>query len=994
MQTFDTPETVSSGVKVLIFALANTVILSFWLITMMILQLQVAKRQYMSVLIEKQSLESQIESEKQKSSELKKSDPEKIQPWVKLIRSAKICEPLLSLFITYLSKNLPSQNKFVSKRTSVNIFDKEPNAFVFNLVSVYQPEILAIIDNEGTILQFNHLFMSTYYFQFGVDWIGKNFLNLLVPESADKAKINLDRFDRKKDLNEEKYGLKSVAGKYVKHILASEVSFKKIDDSSVSVHIDSRFVNNSVYQPLGHYLGNKSLPYKLHDLSDVLSRSICCVNEANIITYASQSAAMKLGLDSNVCQGVSFDQLISSKQIPKYSEAIKTCQQGDRLLMEFEIHSPDDNTTPFLFDIYPIMAESNTYLGSVIDITSVVDIQQTEEKLKRRLMIENLIAEISSRFVSLKTDDLDQEISEVICLLEIFENAKDCSIEINKIENKNCHILFRSKSSNADHQSARQSNAGAHAKFERLAVPILVQNEIVGNFYLNIDKYHNNWIDDDVDLIGTIGELIINALVRKQNEMCIRLNENRLYTTLQSIGDAVIATDQNGKVSFMNEQAEVLTGWTWKEASLMPFTDIFKPVDQFIPSSAFAPVSRNPDILVVSKEKLEDKNLMLKSRNGSQFFISLSQAPIIDQNETFFGRVTVFRDITLKKQEEDRIRYISYHDKLTDLFNRAFFEEELIRLNTKRQYPITIILCDCNGLKIANDIFGHLEGDRLLVTIANILKKATRREDIVARWGGDEFAIILPQTDEDAASNIKHRIQNLCMNSKQDPIQPSLAIGSATNSDGSCDLINLLKIAEDRMYRHKLMESKSARNTLLRSIEKMVYEKSFETEEHASRIADIACKVGRVIGLEDYEMEELKLLSVLHDIGKIGIPDQILLKPGKLTEAEWEIMKKHSEKGFNLAKSTPELVNIADSILHHHERWDGKGYPSGLRGEEIPKLARILSIIDSYDVITHARTYKDASSKDFALSEIERCSGTQFDPNMTKVFVDIMKDKK
>ncbi|NCC76457.1 MAG: diguanylate cyclase, partial [Clostridia bacterium] len=358
----------------------------------------------------------------------------------------------------------------------------------------------------------------------------------------------------------------------------------------------------------------------------------------------------------------------------------------------------------------------------------------------------------------------------------------------------------------------------------------------------------------------------------------------------------------------------------------------------------------------------------------------------------FYGEVTVFRDVTQSKKENDAIRYISYHDRLTGLYNRAFFEEEMLRLNTMRQYPITIILGDCNGLKISNDIFGHLEGDRLLKAIASIIRQSIRHEDIAARWGGDEFAVILPQTDEPGAKVICDRILSLCALSEHKPIPPSLSLGCATASSTETDPTDLLKLAEDRMYRHKLMESKSYRNNLILSIEKMVFEKSYETEEHASRLSDLSQRIGQAIGLTDYEMEELRLLSVLHDVGKIGIPDKILAKDGPLNREEWDVMRKHPEKGYNLAKATPELKNIAEAILHHHERWDGTGYPSGLKGEEIPKLSRILSIIDTFDVITHSRSYKKAQSAQAALYEIEQCSGSQFDPELSRVFVGIMQD--
>jgi len=284
----------------------------------------------------------------------------------------------------------------------------------------------------------------------------------------------------------------------------------------------------------------------------------------------------------------------------------------------------------------------------------------------------------------------------------------------------------------------------------------------------------------------------------------------------------------------------------------------------------------------------------------------------------------------------------------------------------------------------------------LLQTIAKILKTATRHEDIVARWGGDEFAIILPKTNQQDGVEIQERILQLCGEAPFDPIQPSLAMGSATNTESGVianDMKELLKLAEDRMYRHKLMEGRSARNTLLMSIKNMLFEKSYETQEHANRLKDISEKFGHAVGLSSFEQEELSLLAILHDVGKVGIPDMILTKPDRLNEEEWGIMKKHSEKGYNLAKSTPELNNIADYILHHHERWDGTGYPAGLKGDKIPKLSRILSLVDAYDVMTHSRAYKEAQSKIDALKEIENCAGSQFDPNLADVFIRIMNEE-
>jgi HD-GYP domain-containing protein (c-di-GMP phosphodiesterase class II) len=201
-----------------------------------------------------------------------------------------------------------------------------------------------------------------------------------------------------------------------------------------------------------------------------------------------------------------------------------------------------------------------------------------------------------------------------------------------------------------------------------------------------------------------------------------------------------------------------------------------------------------------------------------------------------------------------------------------------------------------------------------------------------------------------------------------------------------------MNLAEEKMYRSKLTEIKSSRNATIMSLEKTLYEKNNETEEHTQRVKKLSMKLGEKINLSQDELEELKLLSLLHDIGKIGIPDNILMKPGKLTAEEWEIMKRHTEIGYRIAKATPGLSHVANEIFCHHEKFDGTGYPQGLKGEEIPILSRIINIVDSFDVMTHKRVYKDASNKGHAIEELERCSGTQFDPDIVNEFINLLKE--
>lgn len=346
------------------------------------------------------------------------------------------------------------------------------------------------------------------------------------------------------------------------------------------------------------------------------------------------------------------------------------------------------------------------------------------------------------------------------------------------------------------------------------------------------------------------------------------------------------------------------------------------------------------------------------------------------------------RDITEQKQAEARIKYLSFYDDLTGLYNRAFFEEELRRLDTERQLPISLILIDVNGLKFVNDAFGRSEGDRILIDTTRIIEESCRREDIVCRWGGDEFIILLPQCSEEDAEKICQRIKTVPLKNDRNLIPISLAMGTATKREFSQNIQGVLSDAEDRMCRNKLLESKSSRSSILASLQKTLQERTHETEEHELRLQNLALKIGKNIGLSGNELDELVLLAALHDIGKIAVPDHILKKPGPLTSEEWEIMKGHTEIGYRIALASPELASISELILTHHERWDGAGYPKGLKGEEIPLLSRILSIIDAFDAMTNNRPYREATTKEKAFAELNHNAGTQFDPELVAIFIE------
>jgi diguanylate cyclase (GGDEF)-like protein len=350
--------------------------------------------------------------------------------------------------------------------------------------------------------------------------------------------------------------------------------------------------------------------------------------------------------------------------------------------------------------------------------------------------------------------------------------------------------------------------------------------------------------------------------------------------------------------------------------------------------------------------------------------------------------VAISRDITLTHTAEKELEFLSYHDQLTGLYNRRFFEEELKKLNNKENLPLTIFMADVNGLKLVNDSFGHAVGDELLKRVAFIMTNGCGNKGSISRIGGDEFIILLPKTDGFEAEEILKCISTLASNERVASINLSLSIGFETKYCEEEDICVVMKKAEDYMYKKKLFEGPSMRGKTIGAIINTLYEKNKREEEHSHRVSEYCNYLGKAMNLPDGEIQELKTAGLLHDIGKIAIDENILNKPGKLTEDEYEELKRHPEISYRILSSVNDMSEIADYVLSHHERWDGNGYPKGLKGEEIPMKSRIIAIADAYDAMTSERAYRGALSKEVAVGELIKHSGTQFDAEIVKIFVE------
>ncbi len=461
--------------------------------------------------------------------------------------------------------------------------------------------------------------------------------------------------------------------------------------------------------------------------------------------------------------------------------------------------------------------------------------------------------------------------------------------------------------------------------------------------------------------------------------------KERLRITLLSIGDAVITTDSRKKVTLINSIAEVLTGWCAKDA-LGKDVDLVLTLENEITTKK----GRNPidEVLRKGKTVALKTHMYIISKQGNKRIIEDSAAPILDTDGTIQGVVMVFRDVTDKKKKQDEFLFLSYHDSLTTLYNRRYAEEQMKKIEEMEQYPLSVILGDINGLKMVNDVLGRFEGDRFLIEASKIFMNTCRPSDIVARWGGDEFIILLPNANAAETEQICETIRGKCTEITAININLSISLGYAVRKNATEEIAKTINMAEEAMYTQKLLDSRSYRNSILETFRQTLFEKSHETEAHAHRLMQLSKRMGEVMNLPQASLQELELLGALHDIGKIGVPDQILNKPGKLNEDEWVIMKRHCEIGCRITQSIPEFVRISDYILSHHERWDGNGYPRGLKGEEIPLLSRILCIVDAYDAMTSERPYRKPMAPENAIQELIKNAGKQFDPALVQLFID------
>lgn len=491
------------------------------------------------------------------------------------------------------------------------------------------------------------------------------------------------------------------------------------------------------------------------------------------------------------------------------------------------------------------------------------------------------------------------------------------------------------------------------------------------------------WYEDG----GSIGGFILyieDITERKKFEHLLINEKEQFKTTLLSVGDGVISTDVKGNIIVMNPVAEKLTGWDISEAKGRQINNVFRiireqtriPVEDFI-----------TQIMTLGKV-IDYSNKILVSKTGNELPVEISIAPIVHSDGSVSGAVFIFRDVSEKRAEQRKIEFLSYNDVLTGLYNRRYIEDALISLDIPENLPITIFSVDVNGLKLANDAFGHEFGDQLLKTFADILKSVCRPEDVIGRVGGDEFCILIKNTDEDEAASIKERILDEMSKLKLYPIVASLAIGFAVKHSPEDDIKTVMVLSDHRMYQDKIKSRKTMRNqTIQMALDQNNL--SYKHEQTHSHNVSLCCEaIARAMDFNENAVQDIKMAGLLHDIGKIMISSHILNKTGKLSKDEFNLVKRHPEVGYQLLRTVDEYAHLSEFVLYHHECWDGSGYPIGLKGEKIPLFSRIISVADAFEAMTGERPYQKTKTQSEAIEELNRGMGTQFDPEIVKIFLE------
>jgi len=698
-------------------------------------------------------------------------------------------------------------------------------------------------------------------------------------------------------------------------------------------------------------------------------------------------------------------------------------QNGEPAVKKFHFAREVGQTGWFELYAYPLKNEHGQIYGVVEILRDINARIKIEEALQYQSRFEHMIADISSTFVNTPSEKIDQAIEYALKLSGEFFEADRCYIcrfSEDSLFMDNTHEWCAEGVSSMQERNqgfplektpwwAEQLRSGAHVYVPDvevlppeadqdkidfraegtksfLTLPLLKDEKVIGIYGFKAVREKKELTDQQIALLRVVADLIAGAIIKYEAEEALRESKKDYREILATMEEGYYESDLEGTITYCNDAACRLLGYEPGQLSGVSYRQLFKD-----------PELVGNNFFEVFCSGCPERGLILEMfcKDGTVGYGELSISLIKDKEGRITGFKGIGRDVTERKQYELGLEYLSFNDQLTDVYNRAFFEAELNRLDNGREYPVTIISADLDGLKMVNDTMGHDAGDKLLQGCAYILKKSLRQADILARVGGDEFAAILAKTDHETGKQIIRRIRENIEQYNRDTegLTLGISLGIATAEKREDSLKDLFKHADDMMYRDKLYNRSSSRKKIIQSLLTALAEIDYISSGHARRLEILCRAVGEKIDLSSQQLANLALLAQVHDLGKVGIPYHIVFKPSPLNDEEWGVMNRHPEKGYRIATFSPDLPTVADLILKHHERWDGSGYPLGLRKTLIPVECRILNIVDAFDVMTNQRSYNEVKTVEEAVQELKDNAGSQFDPQLVTVFLSVLKER-
>lgn len=515
----------------------------------------------------------------------------------------------------------------------------------------------------------------------------------------------------------------------------------------------------------------------------------------------------------------------------------------------------------------------------------------------------------------------------------------------------------------------------------------IIRNDEIGL----ISKSFNKVADKMQALIDNL-ENVVHMRTEELQETNIALEENKkeLRLILDSAAEAIYGIDLSGNCTFCNLSCIKMLGYNAQEDLLgknmhrqihHTRRDLTQfPVEECRISQAFA-----------KGEGSHADDEVFWRADGTCFDVEYHSYPQI-KNGKIIGAVVTFMDISERKQKEAAINYMSCYDALTGVHNRRCFDENRGKIDNVDNLPISVIFADINGLKMTNDIFGHAAGDELIKKSSEILKKVCRENDVVARIGGDEFVILLPKTTGEKVEGILTLIKTSFADARVKAIKCSMSLGFATKISLDQSLEEIMANAENVMYKDKTENRKSINKDIINTIIKTLHIRNDEEKQHSIIVGKLCFKIGAALQLSEPEIRKAGKAGYLHDIGKI-ILDERLLSKELLSNEELEKIQEHSAVGYRILNLFDDTLDLAECVYAHHERWDGTGYPRGLKGEEIPLISRIIAVAETYARVLKRGTKPFEERQRLALEVVDKASGTQFDPQIAAVLIRVINAK-